>query len=126
MERARDLRRLLVVSCGMGRRRWSRRKVGGFGGIGSGGSAVREVGHGHGSGGDGGVEVVLKGLELDGVIERAVAVPHGRLPPFDSDRELLQRFGFLHFGGDRSEHARREAISERRREGWLDMRELQV
>lgn len=59
--------------------------------------AVGEVRHGQGPGSDGGVELALEGLELEGVVERAAAVPHGGLGPLDLDREPLQRRRLLHF-----------------------------
>lgn len=59
------------------------------------GAAVGEVGHGEGAGGDGGAELALEGLELEGVVEGAPAVPHRGARPVEA--LLLGRFQrFLH------------------------------
>lgn len=91
VERAGDLRGLLVIISHWMRFRWNRRFDS------SGDSMVGEVRHGHGSGNDGGVELALERLELEGVVKRAGAVPDDRLGPVYPDGELLQRLGFLHF-----------------------------
>lgn len=95
---------------------WWRNSCGGTIGVGVVGGGAAQVRHGHAPGGeDRVVELVNQGLELQGVVKRAAAVPHGLLIlRIHQDKWMMEKEWLGFYDEQRIDREREEGRSD-----WL-------